>query len=42
MVKVENNKKSIKTWIKRFGFWGFLFFLVKGLAWLAVGYFIVK
>jgi hypothetical protein len=23
-------------WIKRFGFWGFLFFLVKGLLWLLV------
>ncbi|MEO6818982.1 MAG: hypothetical protein ABI266_08235 [Ginsengibacter sp.] len=42
MVKVENSNKSVKTWIKRIGFWGFLFFLVKGLAWLAVGYFIVK
>ena len=42
MVKVENTTKSFKTWIKRIGFWGFLFFLVKGLAWLAVGYFIAK
>jgi hypothetical protein len=25
-----------KTWIKRLGFWGFLFFLVKGLLWLAI------
>jgi len=24
------------TWIKRLGFWGFLFFLVKGLLWLIV------
>jgi hypothetical protein len=24
------------SWIKRIGFWGFLFFLVKGLLWLAV------
>jgi len=23
-------------WIKRLGFWGFLFFLVKGLLWLIV------
>jgi hypothetical protein len=23
-------------WIKRLGFWGFLFFLVKGLLWLLV------
>lgn len=25
-----------KTWIKRLGFWGFMFFLVKGLLWLIV------
>jgi hypothetical protein len=23
-------------WIKRLGFWGFMFFLVKGLLWLLV------
>ena len=27
---------SVKSWIKRMGFWGFLFFLVKGLLWLTV------
>ena len=27
---------STTTWIKRLGFWGFLFFLVKGLLWLLV------
>ena len=27
---------TIKIWIKRLGFWGFLFFLVKGLLWLAI------
>ncbi|MEO6948713.1 MAG: alanyl-tRNA synthetase [Ginsengibacter sp.] len=42
MVKVENNKKSFMTWVKRLGFWGFLFFLVKGLVWLAIGYFVVR
>jgi len=26
----------MKTWIKRLGFWGFMFFLVKGLLWLAI------
>jgi hypothetical protein len=25
---------KVKTWIKRLGFWGFMFFLVKGLLWL--------
>jgi hypothetical protein len=27
---------SLKTWIKKLGFWGFLFFLFKGLLWLAI------
>jgi hypothetical protein len=25
---------KVATWIRRLGFWGFLFFLVKGLLWL--------
>jgi hypothetical protein len=29
-------------WVKKVGFWGFLFFLAKGLVWLAIGYFVVK
>lgn len=28
-----------KAWIKRLGWAGFFFFLIKGLIWLAVGYF---
>jgi len=27
---------QIKRWIKRVGFLGFMFFLVKGLLWLAI------
>jgi hypothetical protein len=27
---------NVSKWIKRLGFWGFLFFLVKGLLWLLV------
>jgi hypothetical protein len=27
---------NFKTWVKRFGFWGFMFFLVKGLLWLLI------
>jgi hypothetical protein len=27
---------TIPKWIKRLGFWGFLFFLVKGLLWLLI------
>ncbi|RAJ05546.1 hypothetical protein LX64_02706 [Chitinophaga skermanii] len=33
---------KFKVWMKRIGFWGFIFFLLKGLAWLAVGYWFVK
>jgi hypothetical protein len=35
-----NKTKAVK-WIKRVGFWGFLFFLGKGIIWLLVGYFIL-
>jgi hypothetical protein len=40
----KKNKKilPIMLWIKRIGFWGFLFFLLKGLIWLAVSYWIIK
>jgi len=27
---------KIRTWIKRLGFWGLMFFLVKGLLWLTI------
>jgi len=27
---------SLKSWIKKLGFWGFLFFLAKGLLWLTI------
>jgi hypothetical protein len=33
-LRVSDMKTAI--WIKRLGFWGFLFFLVKGLLWLLV------
>ena len=42
---VETNQQTTsrwKAWIKKLGFIGFLFFLLKGLAWLAIGYFIIK
>lgn len=35
-------KQKMLTWLKRFGFWGFLFFLLKGLVWLALGYWVFK
>ncbi len=37
--KIEDgNKKGIVRWLKRLGWAGFLFFLIKGLIWLAVFY----
>lgn len=35
-------KGNWKARIKQLGFWGFMFFLIKGLIWLAIGYFAVK
>lgn len=32
----EKNKSRLSRWIKRFGFAGFMFFLIKGLLWLIV------
>jgi hypothetical protein len=43
---VETNQQSKttrwKAWLKKLGFIGFLFFLLKGLVWLAIGYFIIR
>jgi hypothetical protein len=30
------NRMSLKIWVKKLGFWGFMFFLVKGLLWLTI------
>jgi hypothetical protein len=29
-------KMKLKSWIKTMGFWGILFFLIKGLLWLSI------
>jgi hypothetical protein len=29
-------RDKAKSWIKRLGSWGFVFFLVKGLLWLVI------
>ncbi len=38
MTDYENDKKKNdkKTWLKRIGVAGFLFFFIKGLVWIAV------
>lgn len=41
MSVMVSDSKLIK-WLKKIGFWGFMFFLIKGLVWLAIGYFAVK
>jgi hypothetical protein len=32
----EQFQMSAKSWIKRLGFWGVMFFLLKGLLWLII------
>jgi hypothetical protein len=32
----EHLEMSLKSWIKKIGFWGLIFFLVKGLLWLTI------
>lgn len=36
------NPPRWKAWLRRMGWAGFLFFLIKGLVWLAIGYFGVQ
>jgi len=38
----QQRTEKFKKWAKKLGFWGFLFFLAKGLVWLAIGYFALK
>lgn len=38
--KAERSK--LKKWLARFGVVGFLFFLIKGLVWIAISIFAVK
>lgn len=40
--KTSEKKAAMLKWLKKVGVWGFLFFLVKGLVWLAVGYWALK
>jgi hypothetical protein len=34
--QLEYFRMKLKRWIKTLGFWGVLFFLVKGLLWLSI------
>lgn len=37
----SKSNKFLK-WVKKLGFWGFMFFLIKGLLWLLIPYLIAK
>ena len=38
----KNNSPKAKRWLKRIGVAGFLFFLIKGLVWLAIFFGLAK
>ncbi|PTS92452.1 alanyl-tRNA synthetase [Pedobacter sp. HMWF019] len=38
----SNRKEKLWSWLKKIGIWGFLFFLVKGLLWLVLGYWVLN
>ncbi|MBL0065227.1 MAG: hypothetical protein IPP38_09415 [Bacteroidetes bacterium] len=44
MAEPENKQaeSKVKSYLKKVGLIGFLFFLIKGLLWLAFGYFLLK
>jgi hypothetical protein len=35
-VETAPEQSKLKKWFLRLGFWGFLFFLIKGLLWLTI------
>jgi len=35
---MPKKRKSLKEWLKKLGWLGFLFFLLKGMAWLFIFY----
>lgn len=38
LTKQSSDKKGLVKWLKRLGWAGFLFFLIKGLIWIAIFY----
>ena len=38
----RHGQQRWRKWLKKLGLAGFLFFLLKGLVWLALGYFLFK
>lgn len=41
-METTTRKQRIVKWLKRLGFWGFMFFLLKGLFWLYLIYWVAK
>ncbi|MFB6456153.1 hypothetical protein ACE38W_12850 [Chitinophaga sp. Hz27] len=41
-METPTRKEKIYLWLKRLGFWGFMFFLIKGLLWLVFFYWVAK
>ena len=39
IMEETTQKKGVKAWLKKLGVAGFLFFLIKGLMWIAAFYF---
>ena len=39
---MNESTNKVKRWLKRVGWVGFLFFLIKGLLWLLIPYLIAK
>jgi len=42
MEKIKFFLSKNKTWLRKIGLAGFLFFLLKGIMWLVIGYAILK
>ena len=42
MLNQPQNHNKLRAWLKRFGFFGFMFFFIKGLGWIALVYFGIK
>jgi DMSO reductase anchor subunit len=42
MSSIKSFVERNKSWLRKVGIAGFLFFLLKGIAWLVVGYLVLR
>jgi hypothetical protein len=42
MEQTQEPKKNTRAWLKRLGWAGFAFFLIKGILWLTLGATVIK